>query len=60
MSAFACGPDSFIGELLQQESARSERKVPFMTIVVDEHTGEAGVLTRLEAFMDVVERSMVR
>ena len=60
MSAFACGPDSFIGELLPQESARSKRKVPFMTIVVDEHTGEAGVLTRLEAFMDIVERSMLR
>lgn len=60
MSAFACGPDSFIGELLQQESARSKRNVPFMTIVVDEHTGEAGVLTRLEAFMDIVERSMLR
>jgi predicted nucleotide-binding protein (sugar kinase/HSP70/actin superfamily) len=60
MSAFACGPDSFIAELLQQESARSRRKVPFMTIVVDEHTGEAGVLTRLEAFMDIVERSMLR
>jgi predicted nucleotide-binding protein (sugar kinase/HSP70/actin superfamily) len=60
MSAFACGPDSFIGELLQQESARSKQKVPFMTIIVDEHTGEAGVLTRLEAFMDIVERSMLR
>ena len=31
-----------------------------MTIVVDEHTGEAGVLTRLEAFMDIVARSMLR
>lgn len=57
MSAFACGPDSFISELLQQESARSQRKVPFMTIIVDEHTGEAGVHTRLEAFLDIAERS---
>jgi predicted nucleotide-binding protein (sugar kinase/HSP70/actin superfamily) len=31
-----------------------------MTIVVDEHTGEAGIQTRLEAFMDIVERSMAR
>ena len=60
MSAFACGPDSFIGELLQQESVRSKHKVPFMTIIVDEHTGEAGVQTRLEAFMDIAERSMLR
>ncbi|MFY9196164.1 MAG: acyl-CoA dehydratase activase-related protein [Bacillota bacterium] len=60
VSAFACGPDSFISEFLQQESARSKRRVPFMTIVVDEHTGEAGIQTRLEAFMDIVERSMAR
>jgi len=60
MSAFACGPDSFIGELLQQESIRSQRKVPFMTIIVDEHTGEAGIQTRLEAFVDIAERSMLR
>jgi predicted nucleotide-binding protein (sugar kinase/HSP70/actin superfamily) len=60
MSSFACGPDAFIGEFLQQESIRSERQVPFMTITVDEHTGEAGVLTRLEAFIDISERSMSR
>lgn len=60
MSAFACGPDAFIGELLSQESQRSYRRVPFMTIVVDEHSGEAGVLTRLEAFVDIAERSRLR
>lgn len=60
MSAFACGPDALIGELLRQESARSRRQVPFMTVTVDEHTGEAGVLTRLEAFVDIIERSILR
>lgn len=55
MRAFACGPESLIGEILERESAR-RRDVPFATITVDEHTGEAGVLTRLEAFVDVVTR----
>ncbi|MGE5588348.1 MAG: acyl-CoA dehydratase activase-related protein [Clostridia bacterium] len=55
MRAFACGPESLIGEILEREAAR-RRAVPFATITVDEHTGEAGVLTRLEAFVDVVKR----
>jgi len=55
MSAFACGPESLIGDILEREAAR-HRDVPFATITVDEHTGEAGVLTRLEAFVDVVTR----
>ncbi|MGE5586585.1 MAG: acyl-CoA dehydratase activase-related protein [Bacillota bacterium] len=55
MRAFACGPESLIGEVLEREAART-RDVPFATITVDEHTGEAGVLTRLEAFVDVMTR----
>lgn len=55
MSAFGCGPDSLIGELLEREHARRP-DTPFVTITVDEHTGEAGVMTRLEAFADVVTR----
>ncbi|MCR4402259.1 MAG: acyl-CoA dehydratase activase-related protein [Firmicutes bacterium] len=59
MRAFACGPESLIGEILEREAAR-HRDVPFATITVDEHTGEAGVLTRLEAFFDVVTRRKKR
>jgi len=55
MRAFACGPESLIGEVLERECAR-RRDVPFATITVDEHTGEAGILTRLEAFVDVIAR----
>ena len=28
--------------------------VPFMSIMVDEHTGEGGVKTRIEAFLDML------
>jgi predicted nucleotide-binding protein (sugar kinase/HSP70/actin superfamily) len=32
-------------------------KVPIMTLIVDEHTGQAGMQTRLEAFVDLIERA---
>ncbi len=52
IAAFGCGPDSMTGELIER-SARSNG-VPFLNITLDEHTGEAGLLTRLEAFMDML------
>jgi predicted nucleotide-binding protein (sugar kinase/HSP70/actin superfamily) len=57
IAAFGCGPDSMTGELIER-SARLNG-VPFLNITLDEHTGEAGLLTRLEAFMDMLRwRSM--
>lgn len=53
VAAFACGPDSMTGELIERY-VRREGKVPFMNINLDEHTGEAGIVTRLEAFLDMV------
>ncbi len=53
--SFGCGPDSMVGEILERE-ARRRKTVPFLTLFMDEHTGEAGVVTRLEAFMDMVKR----
>jgi len=34
-------------------------KVPIMTLIVDEHTGQAGMQTRLEAFVDLLERANI-
>ncbi|RYD06009.1 hypothetical protein N752_06525 [Desulforamulus aquiferis] len=53
VAAFACGPDSMTGELIER-FIRREGKVPFMNVNLDEHTGEAGIVTRLEAFLDMV------
>lgn len=53
VAAFACGPDSMTGELIERY-IRREGDVPFMNINLDEHTGEAGIVTRLEAFLDMV------
>jgi len=54
-TAFGCGPDAFIGKYLELDSAEYEK--PFMTIRVDEHTGENHLQTRLEAFVDMLIKS---
>ncbi|MDD2510586.1 MAG: acyl-CoA dehydratase activase-related protein [Syntrophomonas sp.] len=53
LTAFACGPDSMVDRLLEIESRRRGNR-PYLSIAVDEHTGEAGVRTRLEAFVDML------
>lgn len=50
VSAFSCGPASIIENYIAQEAEKND--IPFLNLTVDEHTGEAGLITRLEAFMD--------
>lgn len=52
VTAFACGPDSIVDRYIELEARK--RSIPFMSIMIDEHTGEAGVSTRIEAFMDML------
>lgn len=54
LASFGCGPDSIVGELLERKLSRN-RVVPFLRINIDEHSGEEGFNTRLEAFIDVIE-----
>ena len=49
---FKCGPDSFIAHFLRH---RMEAK-PYLQLEVDEHSADAGVITRCEAFFDSLER----
>ena len=53
LTAFACGPDSVIGKMMELECG--EKDIPFMTIRIDEHTGESHVQTRFEAFTDMLK-----
>lgn len=55
LSCFGCGPDSLVAELVEIEAHR-RRRPPFMMLTLDEHTGEAGLVTRLEAFVDLLRR----
>ena len=52
--AFACGPDSLIQVLIEHRAR--QHKLPLMSLTIDEHSGEAGMVTRLEAFVDMLMR----
>jgi len=54
LAAFGCGPDSLLGELIERQ-VRKKEEMPFMLLNIDEHTGEAGIITRLEAFIDMIK-----
>jgi predicted nucleotide-binding protein (sugar kinase/HSP70/actin superfamily) len=45
---FSCGPDSFIINYFKEEMAHK----PYLILEIDEHSADAGVVTRLEAFID--------
>lgn len=53
ISSFACGIDSILIELIKSKIDN----FPMLILKIDEQTGEAGVDTRLEAFIDMLERS---
>ncbi len=53
--AFGCGPDSLMMDNVARQAAR-RKDVPFMCLTLEEHTAEAGILTRLEAFLDMISR----
>ena len=55
VSSFGCGPDSLVNEYLEHHVLKGSDK-PYMILNVDEHTGTAGILTRVEAFWDMAER----
>lgn len=47
---FGCGPDSFVSKFFEEEMDR-----PFLELQIDEHSAEAGIITRLEAFLDSIK-----
>ena len=55
---FLCGPDSFILKYFKKEMG----KKPFLHIEIDEHSADAGIITRCEAFIDSLanQKSEVR
>ncbi|HSV31025.1 MAG TPA: acyl-CoA dehydratase activase-related protein [Atribacteraceae bacterium] len=55
LMSFECGPDSLVGELVGRWLKRDKHFLPYLKLEIDEHTGEAGMLTRLEAFVDMMK-----
>ena len=48
---FGCGPDSFLLKYLETEM----KAIPYLVLEVDDHTADAGIVTRIEAFLDTIE-----
>lgn len=49
---FTCMPDTIAKAILP--SVTRHEDIPYMTFVIDEQTGKAGIHTRLEAFLDLL------
>jgi predicted CoA-substrate-specific enzyme activase len=51
---FLCGPDSFILKYFKKEMGRK----PFLHLEIDEHSADAGIITRCEAFIDSIQNKV--
>lgn len=54
ITAFGCGPDSLMIERMTRYAKKLKK--PLLNLTIDEHTGEAGFITRIEAFTDMLYR----
>jgi predicted CoA-substrate-specific enzyme activase len=50
ISNFGCGPDSFIG----YDFSSMLKDKPYLQLELDEHSADAGLITRIEAFLDSI------
>lgn len=58
LAPFSCIPEIVAKSLVPQLS--KEYGIPVLTLFIDEQTGSAGVQTRLEAFVDLMEQRRVQ
>ncbi|MDH4067908.1 MAG: acyl-CoA dehydratase activase, partial [Dehalococcoidia bacterium] len=49
---YGCGPDAFFWKYLEETMEED----PYLLVEVDEHSGDAGMVTRVEAFLDTLGR----
>ena len=56
VTSFKCGIDALLQEFVKRMlRIRGNSSAPFLVLSFDEHTGREGLVTRLEAFKDVME-----
>ena len=53
LSSFPCGPDSLVNELVMRRISK-----PYLSIVLDDIDGFAGIETRMESFIDILEQKV--
>ncbi|WP_028895113.1 acyl-CoA dehydratase activase [Syntrophorhabdus aromaticivorans] len=56
ITSFGCGPDSFIAHFFKRAIAGK----PFLQLEIDEHSADAGIVTRLEAFLDSIKNARAK
>ena len=54
VSPFTCMPEIMSQNIFP--TMRENCEIPILTLILDEHTGRAGYITRLEAFVDLMRR----
>ncbi len=52
--SMGCGPDSLVVEFMRERARITG--VPLLVLVIDEHTGYTGLVTRVEAFVEFLQR----
>jgi len=52
---YGCGPDAFFWKYLEETMEED----PYLLLEVDEHSGDAGMITRIEAFLDTLNRPKI-
>ncbi len=58
LQPFTCMPEIIAQNMLPQVSR--DHDIPVMSVILDEQMGKAGLVTRLEAFVDLMERRRYR
>lgn len=58
IAPFTCLPEIVAQGILSK--VRKDLGIPILTLVLDEHTAQAGLITRLEAFVDLLQRKQAR
>lgn len=53
LNAFGCGLDSMLVYLVEKKCI--EENIPMLVLTLDEQTGEAGLVTRIDAFLDMMK-----
>ncbi len=56
LTNFGCGADSFVEHFYRHLMGNS----PYLILELDEHSAVAGIMTRLEAFKNVIENAMLK
>ena len=58
LSPFTCNPEIVTQNILPKVSEHED--IPVMSLILDEFTGRAGYITRIEAFADLIKRKKAK